>query len=131
MFFNKTNNNNPSANLVLDFTPNPLYQATYYSDKEQIVLRVGNFKGFDVEDFIGCILWALNHEAIHVEVYKVLRKDFGKIIGDDEWYQIAGMDYLEDYLHNLGLKRPMISTYTKLHPKAFEFRKSFDINFLV
>ena len=117
---------NPNANLVLDFSPNPMYQATYESDKERVVLRVDNYKGFGVGDFIGSIYWALHHESIHVAVYKICIADTPD---KNEWYQVAGMDYLEGYRHDCRLTRPMGETYSKLYPNAFGFRKKFDINY--
>ena len=115
---------NPYGNIVLDFDPNPKYMGTYDFDKERIILRVGNFGGYEG---ITMLLWAIQHESIHIVLYKKFPDMESTSI---EWYQVAGMDYVEDTKHPRGLVEPMEKCYSELAPKAFEFRKKFDINFI-
>jgi hypothetical protein len=131
----KINHNEDYANVVLDFTPNPQYAGTYDITNGRIILRVGNFEG---DEMVNGILWTLLHESIHITLYNRIKEIYDDKPGprrlkvlNHEWYQVAGMDYLEDVYHEDRLTNPMSHTYSKIAPKAWEFRKTFDVNFLL
>jgi hypothetical protein len=117
---------NPYSNIVLDFDPHPKHSGSYDHLNERIIIRVGHF-GSDDEG-IECILWVILHESIHVVLLHKFREIYNQEL-NSEWFQVAGMDYLEDISHDIKLRRPMEASYSKLAPKAFEFRKTFDKNF--
>lgn len=123
------NHKDDYANLVLDFTPDPKYQGTYDRTNGRIILRVGNFGNHEIDDFFGVILWTIVHESIHIALYNMLPPGYNKFY-NDEWYQVAGMDYLEDYFHTIRLIMPMEKCYSELAPNAFKFRTQFDVNFI-